>query len=604
MEQDLRDEGTARSQHVVHVLPSHDQRIPGIARAQVERLAIDRPEDPALRLLVLLPAAEESERLAGDVNDGLDAASPLLVPVDEGIRGARRATLGATAIATSPALAQELLRKSALKVDGIQSIVLVHLDTLTAQGGDALDEILSELPKTADRIAITGELNANVEAFLERHARRARRMQYESVRSSEVALQYVVCDPARRVVALSRLLHVVNPEHATVIASEDDAEAACAALAHLGYGPEDSLVSFSDGDVPEREELVVLYSAPTDAEAVASIREAEPKAVIALVAPDELTSFLRVFGQSATAALPSTPVRRSGSRLDALRAAARDVMSQRSLHHELLALAPLFEERDAAEVAAALLALLEHQPAAIAAPPGRAALPGTPEPRPRERVERAVREERPERAERTTPRTRERSAALGQFTPVFISVGMKDGAKKGDLVGALTNESGISSDMLGKITMREMFSVVEVDSSVAEQVIEAITGKTIRGRVVNARPDRGPTDRGDRRSDDRPARRPGSRAPREDARPPRGRSARSRDDFGAGSSRGSRDAGGARGGRDAGPRGRRPREDAGGPRTFRDGERGRGPRAIGESREWGERGERLRHSRRPRREKD
>lgn len=588
---------------MVHVLPSDDPRIAGIVRAQVERIDASPAEGPPLRLLVLVPAADESPRLAGDVNDGLDAAGALLVPAHDAERGARRASLGAAAVATSPALAQELLRRSALKTDAVHAVVLVHLDTLTAQAGDTLDEVLAEVPRSADRIAVTGELTPAVEAFLERHARRARRMHYEATAPSTATLQYVVCDRNSRTAVLARLLDSIDPEHATVVAAEDDAETACAGLAHLGYGPDDQLVAFSDGDVPAEEDLVVLYTAPADAQDLEPIQGANPGRVVALVAPDELTGFLRLFGQAVPVALPSVHVRRAGSRLDALRLAARDVMAQRSLHHELLALAPLFEERDAAEVAAALLSLLEHQPAAVTAVPTRPIVAATAEARPT--PARAAREERAEPVERPAPRPRERAAreGTGEVTPLFINVGLKDGAKKGDLVGALLNESGISSDQLGRITMREMGSVVEVDSSVADQVIEAITGKTIRGRVVNARVDRRPEARGERRRDERPFRRGASRGPRDEGGPPRGRPSRSRDDAGAG--RPQRGFGGARSARPGAERGGRKRDDSGGPRPFREGERsGRAPRAIAESREWGERGERLRNARRPRRERE
>jgi hypothetical protein len=246
------------------------------------------------------------------------------------------------------------------------------------------------------------------------------------------------------------------------------------------------------------------------------------------------------------------------------------------------------------------------------------------------------------------------------MTALFINVGEKDGARKGDLVGAITNEANITSDLLGKINMRDQFSVVEVDASVADRVIQAITGKTIRGRVVNARVDLKPDgDRGERRSPsrgrddhdgpprrhppreggfrggfgDRPAREGGSRGGFGD-RPAReggsrggfgdrpSREGGSRGGFGdrparGGSSRGGfgerprRDDAdrGARGGSAAGKprfakdgeRPRRSRDDVGGPRTFRDGDRSRTPKAMGEHREWKERSEQLSNSRRPRR---
>jgi ATP-dependent RNA helicase DeaD len=213
---------------------------------------------------------------------------------------------------------------------------------------------------------------------------------------------------------------------------------------------------------------------------------------------------------------------------------------------------------------------------------------------------------RPEPAAR--PRREER-ADEGGFAAIYINVGSRDGAQKGDLVGAIAGESGISSDRIGRITLRDTFSIVEISSGAMDQVLEAINGKTIRGRIISARPDR--------MVDERPTR---GRPERGEGRPferSREGGARGRPSAGRGGPPSRGGAGGPRSGtRTAGTRGagaprrggrdetRRSRDDFGGPRTFRDDDRSRAPRVTRESREWGERGERLRNAKRPRRERD
>jgi ATP-dependent RNA helicase DeaD len=191
---------------------------------------------------------------------------------------------------------------------------------------------------------------------------------------------------------------------------------------------------------------------------------------------------------------------------------------------------------------------------------------------------------------------------------VFLSVGERDGVRVGDLVGAITGESGITSDRIGKLELRDGHSVAEIASGDAATVIEKMNGVSIKGRRIVAH------------VDDRPA-------------------PRSRDgDRGAGPRRsGPRDAGrgGFRGAARSGPReggrggfGERPRER--GPRTFgrdrdaggerrppRDNDRPRGrpgfrerpdegrvPRATREREEWSERADRVRNARRPRRDEE
>jgi ATP-dependent RNA helicase DeaD len=109
-----------------------------------------------------------------------------------------------------------------------------------------------------------------------------------------------------------------------------------------------------------------------------------------------------------------------------------------------------------------------------------------------------------------------------------------------DLVGSIANESGISSDQIGKIELRDTHSIVEISTPVAEQVAEKMNGITVRGKRLTMRVD-----------NDRPASRTdrGERAP-----------SRPRSDRGSAPSRGDRSSGPRRDAprRDAPPRSRRP----------------------------------------------
>jgi len=72
-----------------------------------------------------------------------------------------------------------------------------------------------------------------------------------------------------------------------------------------------------------------------------------------------------------------------------------------------------------------------------------------------------------------------------------MSVGEREGLRPGDLLGAIVGESGVPPEKVGKIEIRESFSLVEVDHGVAHQVIQAVNGTTIKGRAVRADFDRG-----------------------------------------------------------------------------------------------------------------
>ncbi len=131
-------------------------------------------------------------------------------------------------------------------------------------------------------------------------------------------------------------------------------------------------------------------------------------------------------------------------------------MLERDLDAQMALLDPLFDEFPAAEVAAALSAMLREQLAPAHAEPAA--------------------DSRPERP--------------SAFVRLFISAGHKDNIRPGDLVGAITGEASVSGDQVGKVDIRDTFSVVEVASDVAERVIGALNGTTLRGRSLRVDYDR------------------------------------------------------------------------------------------------------------------
>jgi ATP-dependent RNA helicase DeaD len=84
---------------------------------------------------------------------------------------------------------------------------------------------------------------------------------------------------------------------------------------------------------------------------------------------------------------------------------------------------------------------------------------------------------------------RKRGDSTG-MTKIYIGVGRGDGVRPGDLVGAIANEAHINSREIGAINITDKFSLVEVAEQMADDVILALRGTTIRGKKVNARLDK------------------------------------------------------------------------------------------------------------------
>jgi ATP-dependent RNA helicase DeaD len=213
---------------------------------------------------------------------------------------------------------------------------------------------------------------------------------------------------------------------------------------------------------PERDEDVVIAPCPASreaAEALAARSGATGPVVVAL--PWQLPWLRTVFSPCKALPLP-TASEGAARRADTLRARLVQLVESEDLDRERLLLAPLLERHDPADLAAAALWLAARRPAATT--PAAAPLPGT---------------------------------AGAAFTRVWIGIGRKDGVRPGDLVAALANEAKVPADAVGKLDIRELFTLAEVRPDQADTAARGLTGVTVRGRRIVARVDRGPSHGGD-----------------------------------------------------------------------------------------------------------
>jgi ATP-dependent RNA helicase DeaD len=127
------------------------------------------------------------------------------------------------------------------------------------------------------------------------------------------------------------------------------------------------------------------------------------------------------------------------------------------------ALAPLFERHEPQHVAAACYALWRQALVPVAAP-RREAAP----------------------VQSATP-----VGGGSAMAKLWVGAGKKDEATPGDLVAVLVKEAGLDRTLIGRIELRDTFSLVEVPASEADRLAAALTGLTIRRRRLVARVDRG-----------------------------------------------------------------------------------------------------------------
>ena len=75
---------------------------------------------------------------------------------------------------------------------------------------------------------------------------------------------------------------------------------------------------------------------------------------------------------------------------------------------------------------------------------------------------------------------------------IYVGIGKKDGATVNDLVAVLTKDIRVDRGAIGRVELRDAYSLVELPAQDAERVASALTGVTIRRKRIMARVDRGP----------------------------------------------------------------------------------------------------------------
>jgi ATP-dependent RNA helicase DeaD len=91
------------------------------------------------------------------------------------------------------------------------------------------------------------------------------------------------------------------------------------------------------------------------------------------------------------------------------------------------------------------------------------------------------------RGERPGPRGARPS---GPSARVFVGAGRDAGIRPGDLVGAITGETGLTGRDIGAIEIHQRFALVEVPESAADEVIGALKSTMIKGRKATIRRDK------------------------------------------------------------------------------------------------------------------
>jgi ATP-dependent RNA helicase DeaD len=343
----------------------------------------------------------------------------------------------------TPESALALVRRSALKLEAVTCTALLWPERLSA---DVLDLLLQDLPKDSQRVIVSARSDL-ASALGERFARKAVTagpLAGAAPVSASGPIRVASTPWGNRAEAVALAIELLDPEEPVIFAADRSAESELRRAVPATIAP---LVT----SAPETASLIVAWDAPTP-EQYAQLKEV---AEVLMLAPPGTEGWASRLGSLVR------PLRLPGFVDDAMargaaeRAEIQQALNERNLDAEAMTLAPLFERYDATHVAAALLALWSARGA------------------------------RPEVAS-ASPMDREPATAR-----IWVSVGQRDQANPGDLVAALVKELGVDRSHIGKIEMRESFSLVELPAGEAERIAERLTGVMIRRRKAMARLDKG-----------------------------------------------------------------------------------------------------------------
>jgi ATP-dependent RNA helicase DeaD len=521
------------------------------ALPMIHRLSEERGDGPApgrrgrtkTRGLVLVPTRELAMQVAEATHKYARGSGLSVVPVYGGAsmsQQIRALDRGVDIVVATPGRALDLLRRESLQLDGLEVLVLDEADEMLDMGfAEDLDAILEATPATRQTALFSATMPPRLRSIAEKHLRDPQRVAIAAEKRTAGTVprvrQLVYLVPrAHKATALQRVLDMESPTSAIVFCrTRLEVDQLVETLSAHGYRAEplhggmaqrqretvlnrlraqklDLLIAT---DVAARgldiEQLshVINYDVPSAPEAYVhrigrTGRAGREGVAITLAEPREhrlLRSIEQVTKSKMEMATLPTLADLRAKRLELTRASLHERLLKGDLDDVRIVVESLCEEYDLIDVAAAAVALAH---AAIAGDGDDKELPALAPPPPREprddrafhdrfaREARAGRERGPRPPREDGGGARGGAAGEGRMARLFIGAGRRAGVRPGDLVGAIANEAGISSRDLGAIQIADNFSLVEVPDAVAEDVIAAMRGATLRGQRVTIRRDR------------------------------------------------------------------------------------------------------------------
>ena len=495
------NEATLRRGHHLALVATEGSGVEAVyAFAVLQSCELDTGE---IQALVLCSTDERAGRVARAIQAGVRPDGFSVFLGGHGWQGLETASASSQVVVSRPSRVLPAIRSGRV---GLGSLRLLILDG--AAGLTQLDEwssvepILETLGPDVRKIVSTGRPDSGFRELVERQLPRARRWPEDllPISGSEdtpaeagPVVLVAVGEGSDSFALLESCVAAAegSSENSIVVHFVDTSETAAgaAALAVLGrqVSVDGSAARVERGDPGKAPGAAILFGTPARlAEFESAFEGAEQR--YAVVPPRHL-SHIEALARRARVAVNHFGGAPLTDPLDAIalyRRRLEEAVRSVDFVPELLVIEPLIERFGAVRLAAALSGLLRRsdestgtvvpwpdiEAASLSMPSSSSGTTG------KGRAPSTRRSAEPPRGARTA------------WTKLFFGIGRKDDIKPGDLVGAITGETGIVGGQIGKIDIRGGFTLVEIDSQVVDEVVRKLAGVTIRGQEVPVRPDR------------------------------------------------------------------------------------------------------------------
>ncbi|HVK40453.1 MAG TPA: DEAD/DEAH box helicase [Candidatus Kapabacteria bacterium] len=498
---------------------------------------IEMKKRPSVTALVLVPTRELAVQVAEAMHRYGSDAGVRVLPIYGGQpmgRQLRSLQEGVDVVVATPGRALDHIGRGSLRLDGIDIVVLDEADEMLDMGfAEDIDTILGSLPKERQTVLFSATMPPRIAALTKRHMRDPMKIEIPREASTgkmpRVRQVAYIVSRSHKVAALGRILDLEAPTAALIFCrTRTEVDELTRAMGARGYHAEALHGGMSQElrdkvmrrvragsaelliatDVAARgldiEQLthVINFDVPSAPESyvhrIGRVGRAGKKGVaIMLVEPREsrtVRNIEQLTRQKIEMAQLPTIADLRERQFELTQASLREALLAGGLERFRVIVESLSDEFELIDVATAAVKLaheaggaeMDHEE--IPAPGARGDRYGERDDRrgPRESGGREGFRSREPRPDGPRP-----SVSRADATRIYIGgAGRAAGIRPGDLVGAITNEAGISGQQIFGIEISDRFSLVEVASDVADSVIGALKQTSIRGKKITVRRDK------------------------------------------------------------------------------------------------------------------